>query len=174
MSKITDDVKAEITNGYMSLCESFGINPTVGRIYTVIFFSDKALGLDEIAAETGYSVSTISKSMNISENIFDIRRFRNPGSKKVYFECEHSAIAAIRKAFFEVLGKNIEDMARIIDGCEIKLREDESEKSRAYLRNVQKLKKDYEAINRLLELMSGPYKFDESKIVKDQENGTQN
>ncbi len=167
MSEITGEVKAEITNGYINLCESFGINSTVGRIYTTLLLADRPFGLDDISKETGYSISTISKSMDISERIFDIHRFRNPGSKKVYFECEHSAMTSVRKAFLEVLVRNMEDIERIARKCEIKLDRDDSKEAQSYLRIIRKLRGDHETVIRLLKTISESYKFDESKSIRD-------
>ncbi len=90
---------------YAKIFSSWGINPTVSRVYFTIFLSTEPLGLKEISDETGYSVSTVSNVMEILERMTDIRRFKKPGSKKIYYECQHDFLLVQKKKFQQAYGQ---------------------------------------------------------------------
>ena len=83
-------IRSEIIDNLSKVSEKWGLAGIFGRIHGVLIFSDKPLGLDEIAKCSGYSKSSISQSIKLLENIGNVKRTKVPGSKKVLFEAERS------------------------------------------------------------------------------------
>ena len=99
MTDILEDVEREVTEKFMDFTDVLGINPTIMKVYTTLFFSLEPLGLSEIAEKTGYSVSTVCNNVAIAEKLLDVRKIKKPGSKKVFFECQHDISIIERKRF---------------------------------------------------------------------------
>ena len=75
-------IRSEIIDDLDKVSERWGLSGILGRIYGTLIFSNKPLGLDEIAKTSGYSKSSISQSMKLLENIGNTKRTKVPGSKK--------------------------------------------------------------------------------------------
>jgi DNA-binding transcriptional regulator GbsR (MarR family) len=127
----------------VKLFERHGFNPTVMRIYIIIFLSTKPLGLKEISQKTGYSISTVSNTMEIIEGTMDIRKFKNPGSKKTYFECTHDMVQ-IHKKKMEAARKEAESMTQILKEAEDLLKDENSPDSAIRLEHIIRLRESYE------------------------------
>jgi len=101
MSSLVDSVKKEVEEGYIKFMDYFGMKPTFMQLYLAVFFAGKPIGLREIAKETGYSISTVSNSMEVIERLTDVRSFKEPGSKKRFYECQHDIMLIQRKKLQE-------------------------------------------------------------------------
>lgn len=140
MSVAVDEVKEEVTDACMKVMENFGFNPTLMRIYFTIFFAPEELGLKEICEDTGYSVSMISSQMSILERLSDIRKFKKPGSKRIYYECQHDVKIVMKKKMTESMNI-IANVTRVLKESDEKLARDkdpESERIRGYLNDMRK------------------------------------
>ncbi|MBD3389059.1 MAG: hypothetical protein GF416_08225 [Candidatus Altiarchaeales archaeon] len=111
------------------------------------------MGLQEIADDTGYSVSTVCKNVNILERMTDVRRFKKPGSKKIYYECQHDIKKALRKKIVEQRGM-VQSLVDILKDSDERLRNDEDPDSERIRKDLEKLRKDYEKVIKLLDIMS--------------------
>lgn len=152
MSEIIQEVKGDITDVYSQIFEDLGINPTMIQVYMEVFFAEEPIGLQEIAKGTGYSMSTICKTMDFLERMTDIRKFKKPGSKKIYYECMHDIKKAMRKKVGEQR-QIIKQLLSVLAQSEAKLKASGDERDVAVSAHVTKLKKDYEKVDKLLGLL---------------------
>jgi DNA-binding transcriptional regulator GbsR (MarR family) len=120
MSKILEELEKELTEKYVRLSEFYGIEPTIMRVYLTLFLSTKPLGLKEISEKTGYSVSTICNAMEIVERIMDVRSFKKPGSKRIYYECQHDIFLVQQKKLHEA-HKQMHSMIEVLTESEKRL-----------------------------------------------------
>jgi len=146
---LIEEISRRISEEYAKMCDSFGINPIIGQIYGTILLSDRPLGLDDIAMRTGYSISTVCKGIEIVERIFDVKRFKRPGSKKVYFVCEYSPFKGMRKVFLDTLGENTRNLISTLEECKRELKESgiNDKEARHYLSIIELLISDYKRLN---------------------------
>lgn len=70
------------------IANNFGMDNLTGKIFLMLYLEPEAVALEEIAKETGYSLSTVSAKMKIIEQHGMIQRVRKPGSKKAFFFME--------------------------------------------------------------------------------------
>lgn len=70
---ITQNLKAE------------GFDDIASKIISMLFIEPEEMSLEEISIETGYSLSAVSTAMKNLSQYHIVRRFKKPGSKKVFF-----------------------------------------------------------------------------------------
>jgi DNA-binding transcriptional regulator GbsR (MarR family) len=62
-----------------------GFDEISSKIVGVLFIESEEMSLEEIAIETGYSLSAVSTAMKKLSQFHVVRRFQKPGSKKAFF-----------------------------------------------------------------------------------------
>jgi len=148
MSKLSEEVKKEFTDKYLQILGSLGMNPTIVQVYLTIFLSTKPIGLKEIAEKTGYSVSTVCHTLEILERMIDVRKFKEPGSKKMYYECQHDLLLVQQKKFREshtqmhAVGGLFREAAEKLEGED----DPEAVKLRGYMTKASKDMEKFDAI----------------------------
>ncbi|VVB53697.1 Uncharacterised protein [uncultured archaeon] len=141
-----EEVQEEITEEAVRLWHYFGQDETPARIYMAIFFADEPIGLKEISEKTGYSMSLISTHMDVVERLYDVRRFKKAGSKKIFFTCIHNAQETMEKRMRE-LDRTLENMLASIEKAEKQL-DGKDPAAQSTLRHIKKLKNDYECFRK--------------------------
>ena len=164
MSNVVEEVERDITERYMKLSEFIGIDPTMVKVYMAIFFSTKPLGLKDISDKTGYSISTISNSMNAVERMADVRRFKTPGSKKVYFECLHDFQLIQRKKMQESQ-KLIRPIITEFKMAEEKLAKEKDPEAIRVRENILQLRKGAEKMDKVIDKINSFIEI-KDKLVK--------
>ena len=152
MSKTTEEVKRDVTGGAVEILSSFGMSPTVTQLYLELFFSGEPLGLKELSGRTGYSVSTVCTSMDLLESMLDVRKFTKPGSKKVYYICEHDTKPVFHKKWM-MSHKALHSIIEKLGAAEARLRDDRSPEAKSMRAYVAKLRMDYELAHSILTKM---------------------
>ena len=150
MSDVVKHVEEHLTEEYMNMSQEFGFNPTIMRVYMILFFSDKPLGLKEISEKTGYSVSTALNAMTIVEKMTDVRHFKKPKSKKTYYECQHNTLEIIRKKISQIQDRCVRVLMKTLKEAESELAKDESPKAQRYRGYIKKMIHDYECCDKVL------------------------
>jgi len=145
-----EKTKKELKSSLTRIGSALGINPTMFDIYMELFLSTRPLGLKEISDATGYSISTVCNNMEAIENLLDVRKFRRPGSKKEYYECQNDLTMIYRKKIIRAR----EILPQIIQA----LREAEHEigmEDAAMVERITGRRQDYERLVGILDKMEG-------------------
>ena len=150
MSDVVFDVEEAVTREWMKSMADFGLNPTLMKIYSTLFFATDALGLAELSEKTGYSTSTICQNMDLLKRLTDIREFKRPGSKKIYYECQHN-IKLIQKKKLETLAKQVENLVKVLKESEEKLATVDTDEANVKLGYIKELRTEYEKIISLMQ-----------------------
>lgn len=143
MSKVIDEVEEDVTERIARLFELGGANPTILRIYMALFFANKPLGLKEISQKTGYSVSTVCSLMGIVENLFDVKTFKQPGSKKVYYECCYDILKVHHKNMMATRQK-AQSIIEVLRETEERLKDEKDPEAAQLQGNISHMREDYE------------------------------
>ena len=143
MTEILEDVERDISDKFMEFTDVFGINPTIMKVYTTLFFSLEPLGLSEIAKKTGYSVSTVCNNVAIAEKLLDVRKIKKPGSKKVFFECQHD-VGIIERKKSKHIKHQMESVIRVLKSSEKKLSKSKDMKTNEILGYIKNWRIAYE------------------------------
>lgn len=163
MPDAAEEVEQEITEAVANMFKRFGADPTMIKIYMPIFFAEEPVGLKEISEKTGYSVSTVCNTMEILERLFDIRKYKKPGSKRIYFECRHNLMEAMSKGAYESK-KALDMMMNKVEEMEKKLEGEKTDKSKRYLGYIRKIKDDYAEYGMMMDYV---IKIHEGRLVRE-------
>jgi len=149
MSETVQEVRKDLSDYYSQIFEDFGMSPTMIQIYLSLFFSREPLGLQEISKDTGYSISTVSQTGDLLDKYTDVRKFKKPGSKKIYYECTHDIKKAVRK---KMTGQRelIQGVIKVLEKSESKLDKEKDAEATWVKENLTKLKKDYVRVDKML------------------------
>ncbi len=162
MSNNINKVKTDITEAYGDILSSMGIDPVISETYFTLFFSDEPMGLDELSTETGYSKSSICNFMKVLEKGFDIEKFKKPGSKKVYYRCQHDLMEYLQRILmFKIISTR--KMIDVIKGSESELAGNSNPDNDKCLKKIKKMRHEYEEFDKI---MSHVLEIQKSKINK--------
>lgn len=105
----TEDIEKEIYSSFASIASTIGYSEIHGRIIAALMVSDKRLSLQELANKTGYSISTISLSLDLLEFFGMIKKVKDVGDRKLYVVLHGDLLEGLKKAFAVKVQKSITD-----------------------------------------------------------------
>ena len=104
-----DDIefRKSIYSTFSAVASTLGYSEVHGMIISSLLVENKPLCLDDIAKKTGYSLSSISISLDLLELVGVIRKIKNTGDRKIYVKLEGDLLESLRTAFILKLKKEI-------------------------------------------------------------------
>ena len=102
-----EDPQKRIYQTFSTVATSLGYSDVHGMIIASLVVADKPLCLQDLSKNTGYSLSSISVSLDLLELVGMVRKSKNLGDKKVYATLEGDIIDGVRKAFIFKIQKEI-------------------------------------------------------------------
>ncbi len=105
--KELNEIKKDIYATFADIASSIGYSEIHGRIIAALLVSDGKLSLQELAKETGYSISTISLSLDLLEFLGMIKKIKKVGDRKLYVELQGDLLEGLKRAFIIKVQKNI-------------------------------------------------------------------
>jgi DNA-binding transcriptional regulator GbsR (MarR family) len=118
------ELEEKIYSTFADVAGSIGYSPLHGKIIGALLVRGREMSLQELAAETGYSPSMISLSLDLLEVLGVIKRIKKTGDRNLYvalkgdlLECLKNAIVLrVKKSIDSTLsdfGKSRKDMGRL-------------------------------------------------------------
>ncbi|WP_406658155.1 hypothetical protein V7O62_06305 [Methanolobus sp. ZRKC2] len=125
-----------------------GFDEISSRIVGVLFIETEEMSLEEIAIETGYSLSAVSTAMKNLSHLHIVKRFKKPGSRKAFFFLDKNLVSAgtqvLRTKYEDVIipsKKRLPDIIEKYKNENSKNSEEELRIIEHYHRQVLKLEK---------------------------------
>lgn len=128
------DVLESIENQLTSFTKILGYNEIHGKIISALLIEEGCLSLDELKKKTRYSLSSISVSIEILEIIGVIKKFKNPGDRKIYVRLEGDILEFLRNAILIKLQNEIKDTLEELQ----KGKESSNAKVKIIITNIEK------------------------------------
>jgi DNA-binding transcriptional regulator GbsR (MarR family) len=125
-----------------------------GRIIAALLVNNKKLSLQELADETGYSLSTISLSLDFLEFLGMIKKIKNAGDRKLYIELQGDLLEGLKKAFVVKLQKNINDSLGNFESYKQILNQSKDEESKNVMKVLNTLEREIKRLNNYIGLLS--------------------
>ncbi len=102
-----DDISKKIFATFGNVASALGFSEVHGMIIGTVLVANRPLSLQEIAKRTGYSLSSISISIDLLELVGVVRKIKNLGDRKIYVKLEGDLIESLKKAFMLKIQKEI-------------------------------------------------------------------
>jgi len=140
------------------LCTRFGLNNIMAQLYTVLYFNNEPLSLDDMVERLKISKGSVSINVRALENYGAARRVWIKGSRKDYYEAEMDVSKVILdrvKSMAEKRLLEVEDMIKssyeVLDSTNASDRE-EKEGIRIFRQRLGKIKDLYNHAQSLFDL----------------------
>ena len=104
-----EDIEKDIYSSFASLAATIGYSEIHGRIIAALMVSDKKLSLQDLSEKTGYSISTLSLSLDLLEFFGMIKKIKNAGDRKLYLQLNGDLLEGLKKAFTVKIQKSVTD-----------------------------------------------------------------
>lgn len=154
-SDATERAREEVVEAMARAAEVYGIKPSYGRLYGLLYFADEPLSLDELVAESDYAKSTVSTAMTAMERYHFVHRRSIPGEgKKAYFEAETDFWYVFQQLLNQEVRSEVKIMTRALDEAARTLREADSERADRDLEKVERLRSVYERADTALGVLT--------------------
>jgi DNA-binding transcriptional regulator GbsR (MarR family) len=150
----TDEIKKSIYNAFSDIASSIGYSDMHGRIIAALLTNNNRLSLQELAEETGYSLSTISLSLDFLELLGMIKKAKNVGDRKLYVELQGDLLEGLKRAFVLNLQKNIGSTLGNFDKYREELRHSKDEKSKKVMKTLDTLEREIKRLENYINLLS--------------------
>src|SRR3990172_5525951 len=105
----TKDIEKDIYSTFADIATAIGYSEIHGGVVGALLVSNGRLSLNELAKKTGYSLSTVSLSLDLLEFLGMIKKTKEDGDRKLYIELQGSLIEGLKKAFSIRIQKSIKD-----------------------------------------------------------------
>jgi DNA-binding transcriptional regulator GbsR (MarR family) len=96
-----DECDRAFVTYYQKVGRAYGMDELSSSIFALLFLNPEDISLEDLARETGYSLSSVSNKTRMLEMTGCITRVRKAGSKKVFFFAEKD----IMKMTFQMMEK---------------------------------------------------------------------
>lgn len=147
--------REEVVEAMARSAEVYGIKPSRGRLYGLLYFADEPLSLDHLADESDYAKSTVSTAMTAMERYHLVHRRSIPGEgKKAYFEAETDLWHVFQQLLNQEVRSEVRIMTRALDEAAETLRNADSERADRDLRKVENLLGVYEKSETALNVLT--------------------
>ena len=104
-----EDIEKDIYSSFASIASTIGYSEIHGRIIAALMVSGKKLSLQDLAKKTGYSISTLSLSLDLLEFFGMIKKLKNAGDRKLYIELHGDLLEGLKRAFVVRIQKSVTD-----------------------------------------------------------------
>lgn len=101
------NLEDRILDTFAEVASSIGYSPLHGKIIGVLLVKDRAMSLQEVAKETGYSTSMVSLSLDLLEVLGVIKKVKKTADRKLYIELSGDLLECLKKAFVMKLERSI-------------------------------------------------------------------
>jgi DNA-binding transcriptional regulator GbsR (MarR family) len=150
----TKEIKRNIYSAFSDIASTIGYSDMHGRIIAALLVNNKRLSLQELANETGYSLSTISLSLDFLELMGMIKKVKNVGDRKLYVELQGDLLEGLKKAFVLNLQKNITGTLEAFGGYKDILSSSKDDESKSALKVLNTLEGEIKRLEKYINLLS--------------------
>lgn len=154
MSETTEEaeIKERLLSTFADVASSLGYSSVHGKIIGALLIKDRAVSLQKLAQETGYSSSMVSLSLDLLEVLGIIQKVKKSGDRKLYIQLSGDLLECLKKAIVIKVQKNIDDCLQEFETGRQKL--EKLEDSKETLRAVGILEEEIRRLEKYVDLLS--------------------
>ncbi len=149
----TDEIKREIYSTFSGIASSIGYSEIHGRIIGALLVNG-SLSLKELSKETGYSISTLSLSLDLLELLGMIKKVKKAADRQLYVEMQGDLLSGLKKAFLIRIQKSVDDTLEKFESYKIEVKKLGNGENKKLLQTLSILEKEVNKLNGYLDLLS--------------------
>ncbi|MBN1160279.1 MAG: hypothetical protein JXA43_03595 [Candidatus Diapherotrites archaeon] len=148
------ELEVEIVNTFSDITTHLGYSSTHGKILAVLLMQDKAISLPDLAKKTGYSISSISISLDFLELFGMIKKIKKSGDRKLYVELTGDLLEGLKTAVVLKLQSGITNVNNKFEKYKVELSKAKTEDARRLLKSLNKLEKELNRVDKYVTQLS--------------------
>ena len=148
-----EDIEKDIYSSFATLASAIGYSEIHGRIIAALMVSGKKLSLQELAKKTGYSISTLSLSLDLLEFFGMIEKKKNAGDRKLYIELHGNLLEGLKKAFIVKIQKSVTDSLNRFENYKENLKDSKDKDSERVMEVLNVLEKEIERLDKYINIL---------------------
>ena len=147
------DIEKDIYSTFADIATTIGYSEIHGRVIAALLVSNKKLSLNELAKKTGYSLSTISLSLDLLEFLGMIKKIKKVGDRKLYVELQGSLTEGLKKAFTIRIQKSIKETLTKFEQHKKNLEKNGNKESKNILNILNILEKEVQSVDNYISML---------------------
>ena len=92
---------------FSSIAKTMGYSEVHARTIAILLIENKALSLQELSKRTGYSLASLSISLDLLELLGIVKKIKNTGDRKLYVRLDGDILEGLRGAMLVKLQRDI-------------------------------------------------------------------
>lgn len=150
----TAAIKQRLYSSFANVAALMGYSEVHGRIIAALSATSEPLALGDLAKETGYSLSSISTSLDFLEVLGMVRKVKLPGDRRVYVQLEGDLLEGLKRAVVMKGKKGVGNAFSEFNTFEAALGTLPDDEDRAKVANILRtLRSELEALQAYLDLL---------------------
>jgi DNA-binding transcriptional regulator GbsR (MarR family) len=149
----TKNLEEKIYSTFSEVASSIGYSPLHGRIIGVLLVKGKPLSLQELAKETGYSVSMISLSLDLLEVLGVIKKVKKTADRQLYISLQGDLLEILKNAIVTKVTKSVSNTLADFDESRKDLKSLPKEQRKETERTLNILEKEIKRLDRYIRLL---------------------
>lgn len=149
-----EDIERDIYSSFATLASTIGYSEIHGRIIAALMVSGKKLSLQDLAKKTGYSISTLSLSLDLLEFFGMIKKIKNAGDRKLYIELHGDLLEGLKEAFVVRIQKSVNDSLKRFSEYKENLRASKSRESKKVMDVLNILEGEIKRLDKYIKLLA--------------------
>jgi DNA-binding transcriptional regulator GbsR (MarR family) len=149
-----EDIEKDIYSSFATLASTIGYSEIHGRIIAALMVSGKKLSLQGLAEKTGYSISTLSLSLDLLEFFGMIKKIKNAGDRKLYIELHGDLLEGLKKAFVVRIQKSVTDSLNRFKEYKENLKISKNKNSKKVMGVLNILEEEIKRLDKYINLLS--------------------
>lgn len=88
----------DVTELFCEMGKGQGINDfLLMKLFAKLYLSSEPIAMEDLAKETGYSLASVSNKTRMLGPLFNIRKIKKPGSKKIYLYMDKDILSLLKR-----------------------------------------------------------------------------
>jgi DNA-binding transcriptional regulator GbsR (MarR family) len=149
-----DSIQERIYSTFADVARTIGYSPIHGRIIGALLINSSEMSLQDMARETGYSVSMISLSLDLLELMGVIKKSRKKGDRNLYITLQGDLLETLKSAIVMRISKSIESTLEDFRGSQEEVASLPAPERERISRSISILEKEILRLEKYVSLLS--------------------
>lgn len=150
----TQQIEKEIYSTFADIACNIGYSEIHGRIIGALLVKGKPLSLQALSKEIGYSISTVSPSLDLLEFLGMIKKIKKINDRNLYVQLEGDLLDGLKKAFLIRIQKSVNNSLDKFQSYRKEVNKSRNGKKKEMLRAIGVLEKDIKRVNKYISILS--------------------
>ncbi|GGE27501.1 HTH-type transcriptional repressor GbsR [Marinithermofilum abyssi] len=173
-----EEARQEYIESLSETMEMYGLSPSMGRLYGIMFFHEDPMTLDEMRSRTGMSKTSMSTGVRALSRLKLVHKKWQKGVRKDLYEAEHDQFRSFVEFFAQqwekeiqinrkALAKTEQNLKRLLEEEDIS--PETTDRIRKDLEKLKEAKRYYAWLERMVDVFESGKIFDLVSIPEDTE-----